>query len=109
MGSSALLEMKDGRDTRSPSNRTDLSASKLSPSETSRVSSQTNRTYDVTALGADLPTHEAWNVGNVGLPKFGATVPDIGPGRPKSHQALRSIDPAQHCVAQSINPQRIKI
>ncbi|MED6127238.1 hypothetical protein PIB30_086088 [Stylosanthes scabra] len=31
-----------------------------------------------------LTTHEARNVGNVGPREFGATVPDIGPKRPKS-------------------------
>ncbi|MED6175913.1 hypothetical protein PIB30_082800 [Stylosanthes scabra] len=42
------------------------------------------RHYDDTTFGAGLTTHEARNVGNVGLPEFGTTIPDIGPGRPKS-------------------------
>ncbi|MED6173483.1 hypothetical protein PIB30_059930 [Stylosanthes scabra] len=42
------------------------------------------RHHDETTFGASLTAHEARNVGNVGLPEFGATVPDIGPGRPKS-------------------------
>ncbi|MED6131374.1 hypothetical protein PIB30_008963 [Stylosanthes scabra] len=44
----------------------------------------TNRHHDATTFGASLTTREARNVGNIGLPKFGATVPDIGPARPKS-------------------------
>ncbi|MED6162273.1 hypothetical protein PIB30_068859 [Stylosanthes scabra] len=44
----------------------------------------TNRHHDATTFGASLTTREARNVGNIGLPEFGATVPDIGLERPKS-------------------------
>ncbi|MED6213802.1 hypothetical protein PIB30_096887 [Stylosanthes scabra] len=40
--------------------------------------------HDETTFGASLTTHKARNVGNVGLPEFGATVSNIGPGQPKS-------------------------
>ncbi|MED6115290.1 hypothetical protein PIB30_089066 [Stylosanthes scabra] len=43
-----------------------------------------NRHHDATTFGASLTTHETRDVGNTGLPEFGATVPDIGPRRPKS-------------------------
>ncbi|MED6113602.1 hypothetical protein PIB30_072437 [Stylosanthes scabra] len=43
----------------------------------------TRRHGDATFRGI-LTTHESRNVGNVGPREFGATVPDIGPKRPKS-------------------------
>ncbi|MED6148319.1 hypothetical protein PIB30_052046 [Stylosanthes scabra] len=43
-----------------------------------------NRHHDATTFGASLTIRETRDVGNTGLPEFGATVPDIGPRRPKS-------------------------
>ncbi|MED6221219.1 hypothetical protein PIB30_052461 [Stylosanthes scabra] len=44
----------------------------------------TNWHHDATTFGASLATREARDIGNTGLPEFGATVLDIGPGQPKS-------------------------
>ncbi|MED6136326.1 hypothetical protein PIB30_055027 [Stylosanthes scabra] len=67
-----------------PSNRTDPLASEQPLSEASGISSRTYRPYGATTFGASLATREARNVGNASLPEFRATVPDIGPRRPKS-------------------------
>ncbi|MED6196281.1 hypothetical protein PIB30_046024, partial [Stylosanthes scabra] len=53
----------------------------------------TNWHHDATTFGASLTTREARNVGNTSLPEFGATVPDIGPRRPKSSDDGRLLNP----------------
>ncbi|MED6198611.1 hypothetical protein PIB30_068015, partial [Stylosanthes scabra] len=83
-----------------PSNPTDAS-----PSEASGRSfhNSTSRRRDLRGI---LTTHEARNVGNVGPREFGATVPDIGPKRPKSlrrtHRAPSSVNSAQCHTAQGL-------
>ncbi|MED6173697.1 hypothetical protein PIB30_062114, partial [Stylosanthes scabra] len=71
-------EENDKSEKPKPSNPTDAS-----PPEASGKSfhNPTSRRRDLRGI---LTTHESRNVGNVGPREFGATVPDIGPKRPKS-------------------------
>ncbi|MED6220853.1 hypothetical protein PIB30_048815 [Stylosanthes scabra] len=74
------------------------------------------RHHDETTLGASVTTQEVQNVGNVGLHEFGATVPDIGPRRPKSPKIFISshlsnkVGPMLYGpIPRSINPRGIRI
>ncbi|MED6183591.1 hypothetical protein PIB30_039171 [Stylosanthes scabra] len=74
------------------------------------------RHHDETIFEGSLTTHEARNVGNIGLLEFGTTIPDIGSRRPKflkTHISSPSFDKPGPTLCGpmscSINPQRIKI
>ncbi|MED6149908.1 hypothetical protein PIB30_067128 [Stylosanthes scabra] len=68
------------RKLKNPSNPTAPSASETSRRSFSQRGHTTQRLNGI-VLRATSTTREARNVG---LPEFGATVPDIGPGRPNS-------------------------